>query len=267
VRDANHAFVYGQDPRAAARAHLMLVEWTLGDFAAAQATGRSAVALAEELTHPFSVSYLLAFAAWLQHVRGDTEACRQLATQCIEVSRAKALTVFLAFSEILHGSALVNLGQHEDGLDRLEAGMSRFSATASELILPFWSGLRAQAYAAVGRAAEGLVAVNEALAMVQRTGERHGEAELHRIRGELLSMTGSGDDAIEEEFRQALDTAAGQDARGWALRAAASQYRHLSAQGRADEARSILAAARDRLMDSADEPDIRTADLLLAAAN
>jgi predicted ATPase len=267
VRDADHAFVFGQDPRAAARAHLTLVEWTLGDFAAAQATGRNAVALAEELTHPFSVSYLLAFAAWLQNVRGDFEACHQLATRGIEVSGARALIVFLAFSEILYGSALVNLGQHEDGLERLEVGMSRFRATASELILPFWSGLRAQAYAAVGRAAEGLVIVNEALAMVQRTGERHGEAELYRIRGELLSMTGGSDDAVEAAFRQALDTAAAQDARGWALRAATSQYRHLSAQGRAGEARSILTAARDQLRDFADEPDIRAADLLLAAAN
>jgi len=267
VRDADHAFVFGQDPRAAARAHLMLVEWTLGDFAAAEATERNAVALAEELTHPFSVSYLLAFAAWLQHVRGDFEACHRLATRGIEVSRARALTVFLAFSEILHGSALLNLGQHDDGLDRLEAGMSRFRATASELILPFWSAIRAQAYAAVGRAAEGLEAVNEALAVVQRTGERHAEAELHRIRGELLSMTGGTDDAIEAAFRQALDTAVAQDARGWALRAATSQYRHLSAQGRVGEARSILAAARDQLRDSGDEPDIQKADLLLAAAN
>jgi tetratricopeptide (TPR) repeat protein len=245
----------------------MLVEWTLGNFAAAEAVGRNAVALAEELTHPFSVSYLLAFAAWLQHVRGDFEACHRLATRGIEVSRARALTVFLAFSEILHGSALLNLGQHDDGLDRLEAGMSRFRATASELILPFWSAIRAQAYAAVGRAAEGLEAVNEALAVVQRTGERHAEAELHRIRGELLSMTGGTDDAIEAAFRQALDTAVAQDARGWALRAATSQYRHLSAQGRVGEARSILATARDQLRDSGDEPDIQKADLLLAAAN
>jgi predicted ATPase len=102
---------------------------------------------------------------------------------------------------------------------------------------------------------------------VQRTGERHAEAELHRIRGELLSMTGGTDDAIEAAFRQALDTAVAQDARGWALRAATSQYRHLSAQGRVGEARIILAAARAQLRDSANEPDIQTADFLLAAAN
>jgi tetratricopeptide (TPR) repeat protein len=265
VRDADHAFVFGQDPRAAALAHLMLVEWTLGDFDAARGTARSAVALADELTHPFSVSYLLAFAAWFHRVRGDNEACRQLAARGIEVSRPSALTVFLAISEILHGSALVSLGQHDDGMERLAAGMSRFTATASELILPFWSAIRAQAYAEVGRAPDGLAAVTEALAVVQRTGERHGEAELHRIRGELLSMTGGDNDAVEAAFQLALDTAAAQGARGWALRAAISQYRHLSARGRASEARSILAAARVHLGDASDELNVREADLLLAA--
>src|SRR5258708_19558696 len=98
--------------------------------------------------------------------------------------------------------------------------MSRFRATASELILPFWSAIRAQAYAAVGRAAEGLEAVNEALAVVQRTGERHAEAELHRIRGELLSMTGRTHDAIKAAFPHTPPPALPHDARGRALRPA-----------------------------------------------
>lgn len=264
TRDADHPFVFGQDPRAAALAHRMLVEWTLGELDAAVASSQRALALADALSHPFSVSYLLAFAAWFQRLRGDAEACRALAARGIEVSRPRTLSVFLAISEILHGSALVSLGQHGDGMERLEAGLGRFKATASTLILPFWYGLQAQAQVEVGNPAAGVASVNEALALVRQTDERHGEAELHRLRGELLAATGGRGEDIEAALRQALDVAAAQRARSWTLRAAITLCRHLCATGRASEGREILAAARAEIDAATGESDVSAADRLLS---
>src|SRR5207253_9090976 len=58
-RDADHFLIYGQDPRAAALAHLMLVRWTLGDIDGADAAAVEAIELARRITHPFSIAYAL----------------------------------------------------------------------------------------------------------------------------------------------------------------------------------------------------------------
>ncbi|MGH7894326.1 MAG: hypothetical protein ACREQL_06635 [Candidatus Binatia bacterium] len=130
-------------------------------------------------------------------------------------------------------------------------------------ILPFWYGLQAQAYAEVGRAEAGAVAVREALTLAEQNDERHGEAELHRIGGDLLAATGGDDAAVEAAFRRALDVAAAQRARAWTLRSAISLCRFLRARGRASEGRAVLAAARAEVGAGAREGDVVEADRLL----
>ncbi len=262
-RDSEHCLIYGQDPRAASLAHLMLARWTLGDVDAALAAAADAVRLVRDITHPFSIVYALSFTAWLYRLRGDATACREFAERAIEVSGGRTLAVFLAISEILQGSALVSLGEHGRGIERLNAGFERFTSTASTLILPFWCCLRAQAYAEVGRVEDGLGQITEAIERIQRSGERHGEAEAYRTRAVLRKAAGSPAADVEADLRHAIAVARSQGAASWQLRSAITLCESLADTTRRQEGVVHLREARSAFAPGSAEPDVLAADALL----
>jgi predicted ATPase len=121
-----------------------------------------------------------------------------------------------------------------------------------------------QIYSKVGYAREGLALLNEAQAIVHATGGRMDEAELHRLRGELLLQV-SSDQSVEAEtyFHQALDIAHRQEAKSWELRAAMSLARLWQQQGKRDEARERLAPIYDWFTEGFDTGDLQEATYLL----
>jgi predicted ATPase len=104
-----------------------------------------------------------------------------------------------------------------------------------------------------------------ALRFVEQSGERYYEAELHRLRGELLLAGGraSDEEEIQGYFRKAIEVARQQDARSWELRAATSLARLLAKQGRRDEARTILADIYGWFTEGFDTRDLKDARSLL----
>ena len=113
---------------------------------------------------------------------------------------------------------------------------------------------------------EGLTLLTEALAVTNDTGERRWEAELHRLKGELL-LAGSAEHATEAEtcFHQALDVARRQQAKSWELRAAVSLARLWQQQGKRTEARVLLAPIYGWFTEGFDTADLREARALLEA--
>jgi hypothetical protein len=99
----------------------------------------------------------------------------------------------------------------------------------------------AQAFLTAGRVTEGLTAVDEAIAAADQLQIRLYEAELHRVKGELLLLVGASQDDAEESMRRAIAIAQRQEAKRWELRAATSLARLLRKQGRTAEAREVLA--------------------------
>ena len=95
------------------------------------------------------------------------------------------------------------------------------------MLRPHWRGYLAEALARAGRVEEGLETLEEALEQVERTGERFNEAELHRLKGELLLQRGApgGEAEAEACFQKAIAVARGQEARSWELRATVSLAR------------------------------------------
>ena len=90
----------------------------------------------------------------------------------------------------------------------------------------------AEAHGRAGQAEEGLALIAEALEFVTKTGERASEAELHRLKGELLLARSPSDQAeAETSFREAIDVARRQSAKSWELRAATSLARLWQKQG------------------------------------
>jgi predicted ATPase len=135
------------------------------------------------------------------------------------------------------------------------------------MIRPFWLSLLARAYGRAGRFEEALEAVSDALATLEATDERFWEAELYRLRGELLLTAFRGasgrDPSAEACFQQALQVARRQAARSLELRAATSLAELWRAQGRVQEARDLLRPFLGWFSEGLDKQDLRTAAALL----
>jgi predicted ATPase len=128
-------------------------------------------------------------------------------------------------------------------------------------------GLLAEAYGKSGQAAEGLTVLEEALALVEKTGQGVYEAELHRLQGELLLIhaVGGGDAEAEACFQQALTVAHRQSAKSLELRAAMSLARLWQQQGKRTEAYELLAPVYNWFTEGFNTADLREAKALLEA--
>jgi predicted ATPase len=140
------------------------------------------------------------------------------------------------------------------------ATLQAMGATRPRLLL-----LLAEAYGRTGQPDQGLCVLDEALALIQKTTARCSEAELHRLRGELLLMQSAGgaEAAAEACFQRAIDLARQQQAKSWELRAAMSLCRLWQRQGKRDEARQLLAGIYGWFTEGFDTPDLKDARALL----
>ena len=120
----------------------------------------------------------------------------------------------------------------------------------------------AEAHAMLGQPAEALKCLVEAARIIEVTGESLGEAELHRVRGDLLGATGDRSNA-EQSYRQAIAVAERQSAKVFQLRASASLARLWCDQGKRTEARDLLGSSYHRFAEGFDAPDLKDAKALL----
>ncbi len=132
--------------------------------------------------------------------------------------------------------------------------------------MPHWYALLAEAHGAKGEVEEGLVVLTEALGLVEKTGENWREAELHRLKGELLLLQ-SADNQTEAEtcFLQAIAIAQNQSAKSWELRAATSLARLWQRQDKRQDAYDLLEPVYGWFTEGFDTADLKDAKALLDA--
>jgi predicted ATPase len=170
----------------------------------------------------------------------------------------------VAGGTILRGWALAEQGQGAEGLLQMRQGLAAWRATGAGLFRPYYLAVLAEAHRKAGLANEGLSVLAEALDAGHQTGERAREAELYRLKGELL-LRQADPDAPQAEacFQQALAVARRQLAKSWELRAALSLSRLWQNQGKKEEARSILAEIYGWFTEGFDTRDLKEAKALL----
>jgi len=120
----------------------------------------------------------------------------------------------------------------------------------------------AGAYAALSKPADGLNCLAEAAQIIDTTEERYGEAELHRLRGDLLYATGD-QSAAERSYHHAVAVAKLQSAKLFELRASIGLARLWCKQDRRGEARNLLAPLYGWFTEGFDAPDLKEARALL----
>jgi len=155
-------------------------------------------------------------------------------------------------------------GHHEDEIAQIQEGLAASRATGSGLWRPHFLCLLAEACLEAGRLDDGLSALTEALAAADEHENRHHEAEIHRLKGELL-LKQDDSNATEAQncFEGAIGIARKQSAKSLELRATMSLARLLAKQGRRDEARAMLADIYGWFTEGFDTADLKDAKALL----
>jgi tetratricopeptide (TPR) repeat protein len=218
---------------------------------------------ARECKHLFSLGLALLIRGSLAHYRREPEIARAYYAEAIALSKENGFPSWLAAARFYHGRALAELGQLKQGIAEMEAATEdchRLGVATRH----YRTALLAEAYARMGRREEALGMLNDALAQIERTGEKREQAEMLRIKGELLLMGGGGaTEEAEHCFRAALEVARAQEAKWWELRATMSLARLLVKQGRRDEARTMLAEIYGWFTEGFDTADLKDAKALL----
>ena len=143
---------------------------------------------------------------------------------------------------------------------QLREGQTAYVATGLRLGLGTFRRLLAEGQAQLGALADALGTVEDALGAAP---EEVGKPDLHRLRGDLLARQGAEASAVEASYREAMDLARRQGAKAVELRATTSFGRWLQAQGRAAEARDLLAPIYGWFTEGFDTRDLREAKALL----
>ena len=157
-------------------------------------------------------------------------------------------------------------GQGAEGLAQMRQGLTAYQATGAEVFRPYYLAFLAEAYGKVGQAEEGLTVLRQALAAVHKTGERLYEAELYRLKGELLLVcSAENHEEAEASFQQALLVARHQQAKSLELRAAMSLSRLWQRQGKRHAAHELLAPVYGWFTEGFDTADLQEAKALLEA--
>jgi class 3 adenylate cyclase/predicted ATPase len=250
------------DPHVNSQAFLGIVLFCLGYPNQAFAQSNAAIAEARMLAHPSSLASSLAIGARLLSVTGDNAALNERADELVAVASEQGFRYWSALGTICRGWAKVKYGYVTEGIALLRSGLIAYSATGAELQMPYFVTLLARACEMAGQAEEAVTLLDDALQIVERTGERWIEAELNRHNSQLLLRQGHTE-AAEELYRKALSIAQEQKAKLWELRAAASLARLRRDQGRRAEARDLLAPVYDWFTEGFDTPDLKEAKALL----
>ena len=167
---------------------------------------------------------------------------------------------------ILHGWALSESGQKpEECIAQMRQGLVDLRATGAGLWQPCFLALIAEACGKANRIDEGLTVLDQALGIVRERAERFYEAELHRIRGELLLRCNPADvSASEACFRTAIAIARNQQARFLELRAATSLARLWAERSERRNAQDLLTGICGWFSEGFDTRDLQEAQALLS---
>jgi predicted ATPase/class 3 adenylate cyclase len=257
-------FHMGQEPGVACRIYAAATLWLLGYPEQALARLHDTLALAHELSHPYSLAFVWLWAAYVSQFRRDVPAVHEHAEAAIVLSTEQGFIFWAAIGTSCRGWAPAMQGQGEEGMAQARQGIATVRATGAALIVPYFCTLLAEVYDHLGHPEDGLQTLAEAHTLVEQQEERWWEAEISRLRGILLlRQTMTQQEEAEACFQRALDVARHQEAKSLELRAAMSLARLWQHQGKRAEAYDLLAPIYGWFTEGFDTADLQEAKALL----
>ena len=258
-------FHYLADARMTCLSYSAAVLWFLGYPDQALRRIHEVLALAKAVDHPFSKSVALYFAGMVHQCRREVGAAQEQAEAVKAISTEQGFTLWASAGAIGEGWALTEQGMEDTGIAQMQQGLTDWRTTGAEILRPYFLALLAESYVKVEKLDEGLSVLTDALEAVEKRGDRFFEAELYRIKGELLLLRSEAEAKVDVEvcFRRAIEIAQRQCAKSLELRAAVSLSRLWQKQGKKVEARTLLAEIYGWFKEGFDTADLKAANALL----
>jgi predicted ATPase len=262
VPEQHHALASrygGYDTGVAGLFGLAVNVWPLGYPDRAALSCREGIALAHGISHAYSVAFAFTSSAMVHQWRRDVERTRHDAEAAMTLAAEHELAAWLTWATVLFGWAIAEQGQPDEGLARIREGIAGWRAGGARCLDPYFLALLAETHAKAGDVEDAQAALAEAFAITAETHEGLVEADLHRLKGDLLRDRGEA----EACFHQAMTVARRQKARSFELRAVMRLSRLYATQGKRAEARQMLADVYGWFTEGFDTGDLRDAAALL----
>jgi len=262
TKHASHRLVYGgHDPGVCAGCNGALAEWLLGYPKKALASITDALALAERIAHPFTLSVAHVNSSVVYLNRREPERALSL-VEAAEALAAEQRLSLIREPGMLRGGALLGQDAVDEAIARIREGVANWTRLGRTIYLPVGLAFLAEGLARHGDRAAALAALREGLDTAGATGEHFWDAELHRLSGTVL-LTENKLDEAQASLQQAIRIAQVQQAKSLELRAATSLARLWGERGRREEARNLLAPVYGWFTEGFDTADLKEAKALL----
>jgi predicted ATPase len=261
---AELAFRFGADIGITAQCARALALWHRGYPDQARTAANEGLHSARQSAHRHTLAYALIYKGLTAISARWAAETEKAANELVSHTREHGFALFLGYGLLLQAGAMTLRGQGEAAVERIHEGVAAMQATGMNRSEPMVLGYLAEALALKGAVAEGLRVIAAAFAVAEASGTHWADAELHRLRSDLLGQLPSNDwTEVETGFRTALSVARDQGTRGFELRATVSLARLLSAQQRQDEARDLVGPIYAWFTEGFDTPDLKGAKALL----
>ncbi len=251
---------YYQDPGVSCLTWLSWALWALGYADQSLERSREALALAEKLSHPFSMAFASGLASGLHYFRRDAVAAQNQAEATIVLASEKGFPFWYAIAKNIHGWGLVRQG-HQEGFAELREGISILRMSGAVQPLPTNLAYLVNTLIQTDQVEEGMNTLSEGFEVLDKD---FSEAELHRLKGKLLLLRGA-DNATEAEvcFMRAIEIARRQQAKSWELRAVMSLCELWQGQKKTKAAYELLFQTYSWFTEGFDTLDLKEAASLL----
>jgi predicted ATPase len=265
--DGELGFRFGDDPAVAAMIRLAQAIWALGEADLARLHADRAVSQATQGGHVPSICYAYGWKAAFEAMRHDVGRARADAERVIALSTQHSLPMWLAVGTVVYRWARCRLGDKGFGAAEIRDSNKVLDEMGLRLMQPLFAALIAEAEANEDRIEASLAVLECELVETKRTGFCWHDAELHRIRGEVLLKRDPANPApAEESFLTAIAIAKRQQARSFELRAALPLAKLYQSMGRPADAHAVLAPALEGFSPTPEFLEIEQAHSLLDAS-
>ncbi len=252
--------LYVVEPQAASLLLLSWDLWFLGYPDQSISRVSEALALAQDLCHPYTVAFAHYMTSVVHLLRGDAARAFESAEKSFEVSQEQRFSLYVILSRISRGRAVGDLGRLEEARAEIALGLDEARRNGVGFMLPMMDSWLADMHARAGEKERALSIVEAGLANIGDVTGRSWESELHRQRAQILvALNPSEVREAESHLKKSIEVARGQSAKSLELRAATSLAELWRTQGRPDEARALLEPICRWFDEGAETADLRRA--------
>jgi len=258
-------FLRGVDVGLSAMAYNACCLWCLGYPDQAMKISKEAIALAKGYNHPFTLADVLCYAGCMFNAMlRNTPTLEDCAESLLEIATSEGLYMsgWYGMASNFKGVALTMQEQAQKGMEYIQECITSTQTSGVRLYNIISLQSLAKAQAETGDTEAALVTIREAMVQLEQTDDRHWEAELHRLKAELLIAEGDDSNA-ESSFAKALEVSRKQQAKSWELRASIGLAHLWQKQDKLEEARTLLETIYNWFTEGFDSPDLKEAKALL----